>query len=214
MKTITKISMIVITLGWFPFMWICLYGFKQSPETRMIIFMSGLFICLTGALFSLLGLIGNNSFWLTLKGLDDKIKAYVDAKKAYELAEKRLINSSLELEIEKAKYTKLINDDKYTVSNIQTEEDNTIIHLKTCVWKQDIKKRTIDMFYEISDERDYGNSRRYEHYKTEEEAIKIASMKSNKGNEYDIYWNNQSEVITKVTTIREIVRIIKPEEKK
>lgn len=81
MKTITKISMIIITLGWFPFMWFCLYGFKQSPETRLFIFFSGFFICLIGTLFSLLGFIGNNAFWLTLKGLDDKIKSYVDAKK-------------------------------------------------------------------------------------------------------------------------------------
>ena len=200
MKTITKISIIIVTLGWFPFMWLCLFGFKQPAETRMIITMIGLITCLFGSLMSLLGGIGNNSFWLSLKQLEEKIKAYDDAKKAYQLAEKRLINTTLELERDKSKYQ-------------DTKEDDTIIHLETCVWNKDIKKRTINTVYEISSERDYGNSMRFERPKTEEEAIRIASTKITQCGEYNDYHNSKTEVITKVTTIREIVRIIKPEEK-
>lgn len=200
MKTITKIAIITLTIGWFPFMWVCAFGVHQSDDVRIGIFMSGLFICLVGTMISLAGVFGNNSFWLSLKGLDEKVKSYDDAKKAYQLAEKRLITTALELERDKAKYQ-------------NTKEDDTIIHLETCVWQKDIKKRTVKTVYEISSERDYGNSRRYKHPETQEEAIDIAIKKTTDCGEYNDYHNSQSEVITKVTTIREIVRIIKPEEK-
>lgn len=112
MRKITKISIILITLGWFPFMWLCAFGLHQSDDVKIAISMSGLFICLFASMISLLGAFGNNAFWSSLKDLDDKIKAYVDAKKAYELAEKRLINTTLELEREKSKYKELINDEE------------------------------------------------------------------------------------------------------
>lgn len=200
MKTITKIAIITVTIGWFPFMWLCIYGFKQPAETRIIITMIGLFTCLFGSMISLLGVFGNNSFWLSIKDLDKKREDFITAKKNYELAEKRLTKATLDLEIDKSKYQ-------------DTKEDDTIIHLKTCVWNKDIKKRTVNTVYEISNERDYGNSRRFEHPETIEEAIKIASTKRTECGEHNDYHNSQSEVITKVTTIREIVKIIKPEEK-
>lgn len=200
MKTITRIAIITLTIGWFPFMWVCAFGVHQSDDVRIGIFMSGLFICLSASMISLAGVFGNNAFWLSLKGLDEKVKAYDDAKKVYQLAEKRLITTALELERDKAKYQ-------------NTSEDDTIIHLKTCVWNKDIKKRTVNTVYEISTEKDYGNSRSSELPENEEEAIKIATKKRTDCGNYNDYHNSQSEVITKITTIREIVRIITPEEK-
>lgn len=87
------------------------------------------------------------------------------------------------------------------------------VYLEQCAWNKNPKVKKVDICYEISTEKEYGNSRRNEKPDNIEEAIKLAITKRNKGDEYDTYHNSQNEVITKVTTIREIVKLIKAEEK-
>ena len=88
-----------------------------------------------------------------------------------------------------------------------------IIHLEDCVWNKDRNRIENNVHYTISTARDYGNSTHSEMPDNLSEAVAIAKIKRKKGDEYDEYWNKQTEVITKITTIREIIRIVKPEEK-
>ena len=88
-----------------------------------------------------------------------------------------------------------------------------IVHLEDCVWNKDRNRIEKNVHYTISTARDYGNSTHSEMPDNLGKAIEIAKTKRKKGDEYDEYWNKQTEVITKVTIIKEIVRIVKPEEK-
>jgi len=67
--------------------------------------------------------------------------------------------------------------------------------------------------FEIATSHNYDNGRRMETPDNIGEAIKLATTKRNKGDEYDEYHNSKTEIVTKVITVREIVAVIKPEEK-
>lgn len=94
------------------------------------------------------------------------------------------------------------------------KKSSEIVRLETCVWNKDQHKKVQHTYYAIQTEKDYGNSRRPDTFENIVLAIQAASTKRNKGDEYDVYHNGQTEIITKVTTIKEIVAIVKPEEKK
>ena len=89
-----------------------------------------------------------------------------------------------------------------------------IVRLENHAWNKDCPKKKQATHYEVATEKGYANSRHPEIYYNYVSAFQFASTKRNKNDEHDEYWNNQREVITKVTTIKEIVAIVKSEDKK
>jgi hypothetical protein len=151
LQKLTKIVFYLSLMGWFPFMWSCAYGWNQSPDIRVAISMSGLFICLSASMISLAGVFGNNAFWLSLKDLDKKREDFVSAKKNYELAEKRLTKSTLELEYIKEKYNKISEDEILQI--IKQESERADIRKHTCVngfgysgFERNIAERVLTLF--------------------------------------------------------------------
>jgi hypothetical protein len=73
--------------------------------------------------------------------------------------------------------------------------------------------------YEIATSHGYDNSRRSETYSKLEDAISNAKQKYNSENHPKMwkedfeYWNTKNEIITKVTTIKEIMAVVRAEEK-
>ena len=97
MKTIYKISHILLSIGWFAFMFLCAYGMRLDNTQRLIIFMVGLFVCFLGAV-SFLSCLQHKGFWLNNKELDEEIEKTRKARDNYLNAEKCLINKILESE--------------------------------------------------------------------------------------------------------------------
>jgi hypothetical protein len=91
-------------------------------------------------------------------------------------------------------------------------QGNTV-SLPNCVWAKTYPVISKHTHFEIATERDYGNSHRSEKYSDKDRAIAEALKKRTKRDEYDDYHNGQSEVITQVTIIKEIIRVIQPDEK-
>lgn len=108
----------------------------------------------------------------------------------------------------------LLAEAKLFQSESSTQKDT--IDFPDCVWESGrvTKVKTVDIEFQISTTRDYGNSRRVDTFDNIDDAVDCATTKRNKGDEYDDYHNKQNEVITKVTTIKEIVKVILANEKK
>lgn len=91
-----------------------------------------------------------------------------------------------------------------------------VIKLQDCVWGTDhptVKKR---QHYEVASAKGFGNSRHSETFSELNPAIEFAKNYHNNlpaDSEYVSYWFSQSEVITRVTTITEIVRVVSPFDK-
>ncbi len=81
------------------------------------------------------------------------------------------------------------------------------------MWSTPPEILTQKTHFEITTSHNYDNGRRMETPDNIVEAIKLATTKRNKGDEYDEYHNSKTEIVTKVITVREIVAVIKPEEK-
>jgi hypothetical protein len=96
MKTIFKITFLATIIGWFPFMFICLWGMWQPYEVRLIICFSGLALCITSVMFFTF-FVNNRGFWLRLDVLDKEIEAFRKAKESYKISERVLIKKTLEL---------------------------------------------------------------------------------------------------------------------
>lgn len=84
MKKLAVISTIILILGWFPFMWISVYGSHHREHSELILFL-GIFMCLVGAVGSI-SIIGSKSFWLNEERIQKEIDKYIVAKKKYEQA--------------------------------------------------------------------------------------------------------------------------------
>lgn len=103
------------------------------------------------------------------------------------------------------------NTTQNTAEKITTET----VFLADCAWNKNPQVKTEFTRFEISGSHGYGNGRHPETFKNLGDAIEFAKTKKAFPNsEHNDYWNNQSEVITKVTVITEIVRIVRPEEKR
>ncbi len=81
MKKSARIAFFTLTFGWFPFMWLSLWGSKQSPDTGFIIFAIGLVMCLLSS-YMLSATFRNEALFKTLEELEaEKYKLYVTRKK-------------------------------------------------------------------------------------------------------------------------------------
>ena len=84
MKKIQVIALITLILGWFPFMWVCLYGMHHKDLALIIIF-SGFSICIISALI-LVSLFSNKALWVNNEEFDKEKEKFVLARKKYEQA--------------------------------------------------------------------------------------------------------------------------------
>ena len=88
MKTLFKISFVLLSVGWFVFMWFALWGYRHEQYAEWVFF-SGLFICCLG-MFSFCSLLSNKGFWFRNDILDREIEAFKKAKEQYSKTEKNL----------------------------------------------------------------------------------------------------------------------------
>ena len=88
MKTLFKITFIILSLGWFVFMWFAIWGSKHE-EYGIWVFFAGLTICCIGT-FSFASLLSNKGFWFRNDILDREIEAFKKAKEQYLKMEKNL----------------------------------------------------------------------------------------------------------------------------
>ena len=102
MKKLYGIALVISTIGWFPFMWLSIWG-SWNREAGMWVLLLGLVLCLFSGII-LIGLLNNKALWLSQYKYNEHIKEFKDAQKIYEKASKQLINRALEIDADK-KYT-------------------------------------------------------------------------------------------------------------
>lgn len=93
MKTIQKIAIITLTLGWFPFMWICAFASTtENKDIVMAVLFTGLFLCLMGSMLSM-SIFSNKLFWKKQDEFDKEIEKYWIARKKYEEATNEFVKN-------------------------------------------------------------------------------------------------------------------------
>ncbi len=88
-KTVAQFAFIVLTMGWFPFMFLSIWGSNQSADIRFTITFLGLFMCSLSSLV-LSQVFGNSKIFQSLEELE------IERNKLYEVR-KRLEKKIMEL---------------------------------------------------------------------------------------------------------------------
>lgn len=96
----------------------------------------------------------------------------------------------------------------------ETFKSDEKFNIPDCSWEKDHPITNVSQHLECASSISYSTSTHSECPQKLEDAVNHFSKKRKKGDEYDEYWNKQSEIITKITTIREVLVIIRPEDKK
>ena len=78
-----KISFYSLLSGWFPFMWVCGWGLRQSSEIRIAIVMTGIFLCVTGSML-MQSIIRNSDLFKSIEELEEERMKYYKAIKRLE----------------------------------------------------------------------------------------------------------------------------------
>jgi hypothetical protein len=93
MKKLQIIALFTMTIGWFPFMWVAIWGSWHREYGLWILFL-GLILCLSSAL--ILGqVLTQKALWLNQDELDKEIENFKDAKTKYEKATQKLVRNQL-----------------------------------------------------------------------------------------------------------------------
>lgn len=104
--------------------------------------------------------------------------------------------------------------DEIKISDQQRPTQPKRIYVPDCAWDKNPLIHREYTHYEISSSHGYGNSRHSKTFDNLEDAVKFAKNKFHlPESEHAEYWDKQDEIITKVTTISEIVRVVKSAEK-
>lgn len=114
------------------------------------------------------------------------------------------------------KGAELGNASVFIINKVLNEEfqGEDSFELPDCTWGKTHAVTTVSQHLECASSKDYTNGRHTNCPQELDVAIKHYSKKFDGDPEYAEYWDNQSKVLTKVTTIREVVAIIRPEDKK
>jgi len=84
MKKLQITALFILTIGWFPFMWIAIWGSWHREYAIWILFL-GFFLCITSAV--ILGqVLTQKALWLKQEELDKEVQNFKDAKAKYEKA--------------------------------------------------------------------------------------------------------------------------------
>lgn len=97
MKNWIRVSFFIIIIGWFPFMWLCLFGANSSTEVRFTIFFIGFLFCIFGGI-AFTDLTKNAGFWKNNEELRSAIARYDLATKKKEEEAQKLIKKILQYE--------------------------------------------------------------------------------------------------------------------
>ena len=84
MKKLQIIALFTLTIGWFPFMWIAVWGSWNRDYAVWILFL-GLFLCISSALI-LAQVLTQKALWLNQEEFDKEVQKFRDAKAKYEKA--------------------------------------------------------------------------------------------------------------------------------
>lgn len=89
MKKLQIIALFTMTIGWFPFMWIAIWGSWNRDYAVWILFL-GLFLCISSALI-LAQVLTQKALWLNQEEFDKEVQKFRDAKAKYEKATLELV---------------------------------------------------------------------------------------------------------------------------
>jgi hypothetical protein len=96
---------------------------------------------------------------------------------------------------------------------MKTMKSEETIEIKDCAWGTTAPIKVITEHYEVAGSHSFGNGRHIETFESVESAEEMYGKKRRKNDNSDDYWNDQDEIITKVTVITQIVKVIKSEDK-
>lgn len=82
MKKLQIIALFTLTIGWFPFMWIAVWG---SWNRDYAVFL-GLFLCIITSAVILGQILTQKALWLNQEEFDKEVQNFRDAKAKYEKA--------------------------------------------------------------------------------------------------------------------------------
>ena len=89
MKKLQIIALFILTIGWFPFMWIAIWGSWHREYSIWILFL-GFLLCITSALI-LLQVLTQKALWLNQEELDKEVEKFRNAIAKYEKATLELV---------------------------------------------------------------------------------------------------------------------------
>ena len=89
MKKLQIIALFTLTIGWFPFMWIAVWG-SWNREYATWILCLGIILCISSALI-LTQVLTQKALWLNQEELDKEIEKFRNAKAKYEKATLELV---------------------------------------------------------------------------------------------------------------------------
>jgi hypothetical protein len=89
MKKLQIIALFTLTIGWFPFMWIAIWG-SWNRDYGVWILCLGLILCISSALI-LANLLTQKALWLNQEEFDKEVQKFRDAKTKYEKATLELV---------------------------------------------------------------------------------------------------------------------------
>ena len=89
MKKLQIIALFTLTIGWFPFMWIAVWG-SWNREYAVWILCLGIILCISSALI-LAQVLTQKALWLNQEELDKEIEKFRNAKAKYEKATLELV---------------------------------------------------------------------------------------------------------------------------
>lgn len=84
MKKLQIIAVFINVIGWFPFMWIAVWG-SWNREYATYILCLGIFLCLSSGLI-LVHLLTQKALWLKQEEYDKEVQMFRDAKAKYQKA--------------------------------------------------------------------------------------------------------------------------------
>lgn len=91
MKKLLRITYYIITLGWFPFMFICAAGYRiNNPIITMLIVTIGLSVCIAFGIGEI-NLEKDTQYWLTEKEMKDIIKEHEKAIEELDIVKQKLL---------------------------------------------------------------------------------------------------------------------------
>lgn len=82
MKKLFKISFYTIIFGWFIFMWLCLYGYR-NPEIVEIIAFTGFFICVVACAVFVVYFRGAQDVFKSIEELEEEREKFRQAYRDY-----------------------------------------------------------------------------------------------------------------------------------
>jgi hypothetical protein len=89
MKKLQIIALFTLTIGWFPFMWIAIWG-SWHREYAIWVLILGLFLCIVPSLI-IADLLSNKALWIKQEEFDKELEKFRNAKSKYEKATLELV---------------------------------------------------------------------------------------------------------------------------